>query len=352
MEYNFDIIVAGCSTNCCHCYVDGGPEQPVVLADFRLCLEKLAPVLEALGEAASVTLDNEPANHPDVLEIIRMTCDLIPGHYYHHGSTTGLPLLRRADRENVAKAMLHAGWTEVSLTLHGGREHHNALVRNPMAFDGLQDAAAFYAGRDFQVGISLMLNRHLIEDREEVTRLLEQTPHSSTYFAVTSYVPTRRLREFQPLRATLSLCESLKGYLTAWGLNETELLTRFRQYSEQAVWDRLQTGFDCRALERESPETVFLTVDQALNLYYGNTGARTARLGNLHTMTSREILEAVQGLSANWDYSAFYDLDRLPPAREILDRVRPRLTENYVYDGIASCLYRWFDLCGIPTIIF
>lgn len=27
MEYNFDIVVAGCNTSCRHCYVDVGPAQ-------------------------------------------------------------------------------------------------------------------------------------------------------------------------------------------------------------------------------------------------------------------------------------------------------------------------------------
>lgn len=351
MEYNFDLVVAGCSTNCRHCYVDGGPAGTMALSDIRLCLEKLAPVLEALGPNASLTLDNEPVNHPQILQIIPMVSHLLGDHYYHHGSTTGLPLLRRQDRDPVAKAMVDAGWLETSMTLFGGQTHHNHMVRNPKAFAAMEEAARFFRDRGFRLGFSLMLNQGLIEDREAVSRFLDRHPHDFVYFAVTSYVPTDRLRAFQIHRATLEQCRKLRGYLSAWGLDEAAIFSDLERHSQRNVFASLRTGFDCRFLESKSPSQAFFTIGPDLELYYGNTGARTRALGNMRLLESGQILELAQAASPNWDYSAFYDLDRLPDSETILAQVEPLLDANYVYDTVASCLYRLFDLCGIPSIL-
>lgn len=108
VEYNFDLVVAGCNTCCRHCYVSGGPMRPMPLAEVRQCLEKLAPVLAALGPAASLTLDNELPNHPQAAEIIQMTRAYLGAQFYHHGSTTGIALFQREDRETIAEAWLRA----------------------------------------------------------------------------------------------------------------------------------------------------------------------------------------------------------------------------------------------------
>lgn len=44
MEYNIDILVAGCNTTCMHCYVNGGKFPAMKMEDFFYCIEKLKAV--------------------------------------------------------------------------------------------------------------------------------------------------------------------------------------------------------------------------------------------------------------------------------------------------------------------
>lgn len=64
MDYNIDILVAGCNTNCQHCYVDGGPGPAMKFEDFQKSLNHLLPIMKAMGNSFSFTLDNELYNHP------------------------------------------------------------------------------------------------------------------------------------------------------------------------------------------------------------------------------------------------------------------------------------------------
>ena len=66
-------------------------------------------------------------------------------------------------------------------------------------------------------------------------------------------------------------------------------------------------------------------------------------------MTSEEIYEAIQAQRANYDYSAYYDLKQLPPISAVLAANPPQ--ENHVYPDAESCLYRWLDAMGVPTIL-
>ena len=71
MKYTIEITIAGCSTNCAHCYVDGGIDKNMSVDDFKICVEKLKPVLNKLGNDASVTLGNELFCNPNIKEILK-----------------------------------------------------------------------------------------------------------------------------------------------------------------------------------------------------------------------------------------------------------------------------------------
>ena len=147
MEYNIDILVAGCNTRCMHCYVDGGPGPCMAPEDFRLCLDRLGPAFERFGRRLSFTLDNELYNHPGALALLRYVADHAAANYFHHGSTTGIALLRRADRRALLKLLLDNGWAKASFAIHGGAASHNRIVANPEGLDALVKAAALLSSR-------------------------------------------------------------------------------------------------------------------------------------------------------------------------------------------------------------
>lgn len=117
-------------------------------------------------------------------------------------------------------------------------------------------------------------------------------------------------------------------------------LSGLRSWSAPGVW---------RDLAREMPDQVFLTVGADRKLYYGNTGLRTVCLGDLRTDSPERLTEAVRGLASNWDYSAYYDLERLPPLQWLLEHTAPEA--DYVYDSTASCLYRWLDRQAVEPVL-
>ncbi len=75
MKVNFDLLITGCNTRCRHCYVNGGPGKMMPLADALDAMEKLDALAELLPDEVSLTLDNEPMNHPDIGVIIRAAAE-------------------------------------------------------------------------------------------------------------------------------------------------------------------------------------------------------------------------------------------------------------------------------------
>ena len=70
MKYTFEVTIAGCATNCAHCYVDGGPAPQMKLSDYEFCIQKIKPVLDRLGGDVAVTLGNEIFCHGAINDIL------------------------------------------------------------------------------------------------------------------------------------------------------------------------------------------------------------------------------------------------------------------------------------------
>ena len=353
MEYTFEITVAGCNTNCRHCYVSGGPGPYMPLATYRACLEKLAPVLERLEGSVSSTPGHEPFNHPEAPALMRMTHVLAPKYYPGEDSdwpTTGIALKSREDRAEVFALLREFGAKHLMLTLHGTEACHNEIVRNPHGFEGISTMADILYREGMDATFNLMLNRSMIEDWDAVCCFLEEKRCAHAYLTIPAYFPVERLRAFQSCRATYDDCMCLRGRLGYFGIDEARFFQKVERFNEAAIRERaLREGWDYAACEQKKPDWAFFHITQNLEFYYGNAGMHTKRLGNIAAMTSEEIYRAVLQQRANYDYSAYYDLPTLPPIQTVL-ALNP-LRENYVYPDAEGCLYRWLDQMGIENIL-
>lgn len=355
MKYTFEISLAGCNTNCLHCYVDGGPGALMPYEDYLLCIEKLKSVLDCLDGDISVTLGNELFNHPMAKDIVKETFKFMPEYYTHEEvgiNTTGIALLKLPEnkRDQLMDALIEAGAKSACLTLHGYEDHHNEIVRNKIAFKTIKKTADYFNSYGIELFFSIMMNKYVILDWNDLEKFLKKTPNYGVFAVIPLYMPFKRLKEFQRFRAEYEDYLKLKGKMDLLGIDEDEFFSIVETYNEKAIADLVKDGFDYKKAEAQCPNWAFFNIAHNLNLYYGNAGARTKLIGNLRSSSTSELVDVIKNLKANYDYSAFYDVDKLPPVIEVLQNIQP-LKTNYVYPNIASCLYSWFDLCSIPSCI-
>ncbi|MCK8060749.1 MULTISPECIES: radical SAM protein [unclassified Fusibacter] len=341
MECNIDILIAGCSTNCRHCYVEGGPERAMSTVDVEYILkrlQRLLPKLEDIGLEVEVTLDNEPINHPDALKVYEWANRYLGDYYFHHGSTTGIPIVNHADGKALLDRLLEYGYKEVSLTVHGGLINHNRVVQNVNGMQTLIKAAKLYAENGFRVGLSLMLGKYLIEDRDEVTELIKSIPHDYVYFAITNFTPTPRMMEYQKHRVTLEDVRKLKEYLHAWGCDEKALMERFEANNQHKFAQRLQKLNVWKDLDMGG-ERLYLSIDSALDLSIGNAGVRTKLLGNLRTLLDEDILRLLSDVGANdINWASYFEKESLPDFKDFVTTVSSKNEHNKIYPDMDSFL--------------
>lgn len=191
MEYNIDILVAGCNTTCMHCYVNGGKFPTMKIEDFAYCIEKLKPVFSYFGKKINFTLDNEVYNHPqadEILEIVEKEC---APSYFHHGSTTGIAILNHPKKVQILDILKRNGWLDVSFAIHGGKENHNKIVHNNEGMDSIIAASKMFKDAGFTVNLSLMLSKVFRDDLEEVEKLLKEISYDYLYPVIPDFFQSR-----------------------------------------------------------------------------------------------------------------------------------------------------------------
>ncbi len=350
MEVNFDLLVSGCNTRCRHCYVNGGPGKNMPLEDVLLCIEKLDEIAAVLPYKASFTLDNEPFNHPDIIQIIRAASAASHISYFHHGMTSGIALMQRRDKDSVLQAYLDCGQDELGITLHGSREHHDEIVRRKGAWHIAVEAAAYAKSHGARIGISLMLNRHFAEDAALLERVVTQLEPAYIYFAVPNYTPHANMMDFEPYRAALKDLYSLSSFLAGWGQDQEKLFREAGQNTISAVADRLEEGLSLHDLFAQPQDELYCTIHQDCCLYIGNTGVETTCIGDLRSVSVGHAAEILAQTPGNRDSGAFYHADELPGQKELIRALR-QLPQDLLYSDPASVIYRGLEELHIPTRI-
>ncbi len=350
MKYTFEITIAGCSTNCAHCYVDGGPAPAMILEDFKLCVKRLRPVLGRLEGDISVTLGNEMFCHPNLVDILEICKEQLSPYvsFRDFVPTTGLALLSRKDFTAVLERLQDLGAAGFMLALHGDRHNHDQVTQTCGSYDGLFRAADMLAHNGFKLLWNLMVSRPLAQDIHSVLNRISPY-HASARLTVPLYVPTARMRGFQSFRADYEACIKIAHAAEGHGIPSASLVQHCVEHSETAVLQDLTThGFDYRNALRRAPNWVFFHITQELDLYYGNVGAHTQYLGNLRSLDVDRLSSMLASLGQNYDWNAFYD-DSI--WNHLCENLFPLCFKpnNFVYPSKADCLYAWLDHINIPS---
>jgi len=336
--------------------VSGGAAPAVPLDGYLKAIVTLKSILDRIKGEIYVTLGNEIFTHPRVVDIITVTREIMPDYYSYHGlngfvPTTGMALVNRKDRDKILEALQSACCAGFMLTLHGDKDNHNRITRNEQAFDAVKTAVDWVIGCGFDIKFNLMLNKSLIADWREVRAFVRDYPQAVRKLTVPLYLPTARLRNFQQYRAEYSDCLRLKGALEEIGIDENSFFRDVFDNCETSVYALLKNnGFDYAGQEAGLPDWAFFNITQSFDVFYGNAGLHTKRLGNLLDDDSDNLLRKIAALPSNYEWSAYYDVPALPPVKDVLCDISP-VDANFVYSSIHDCVYSWLDRIGVPSIL-
>lgn len=334
MEYNIDILVAGCNTTCNHCYVNGGKAPSMELEDFLCCINKLKPVFSHLGDKVSFTLDNEIYNHPSACEILEVVERECAKNYYHHGSTTGIAILKHPQRQVIFEVLKRNNWLDVSFAIHGGRSSHNKMVHNEDGMEAILAASRMFKEHGFEVNISLMLSKVFGNELEEIDELLKQIPYDRVLPVIPDFYPTARLMKYQDIRCNVEDYEKILEFLEARNIDTSELKYAIKTYNEEAIITQLNVELVQKQLNEN--ETAFFHIDQKLNFYVGNTGATQKCCGNLKECSSEEIISWIVDSKDNYYETETIHYEGILKA--ILEKELQISIENYVYPNRIAAI--------------
>ncbi len=339
MNYNVDILVAGCNTSCLHCYVDGGRAKIMEFEDFKTCLDKLQKVFEVLKDKISFTLDNELYNHPQCLEILEYVKDHAKNNYFHHGSTSGIAIMSQSRKTKILKVLKDNGWLEASLAIHGSYKTHDVIVSKNGALTSLIEAANFLKDNGLEVWISLIFNKEMLKELDDISKILQGIKYDHILPVICDYLPLPRLRKYQRIRCDKDDYQKIIPFLKAQGVDTEDLEEKVASFNEVNIMRCL----DYSMVQKEllSNDAAFFHIDHKLDFYLGNTGSSLGYIGNIRKLSTDEILQAIKSSKDN-----YYESTKIHYA-DILKAVKERHYRlsryNYVYPNLIAGIMAMID---------
>lgn len=330
-EITFDIVVSGCAAECWHCYVSGRPAPPMALPNYKDILAFIDEFSRiAGGQKVKVHpyLDLEPMNHPEIVEILNLTQTIEGFTLPSSIPTTGIPIARRHDWEQVLATYRDAGVQHLEFTLHGPEEIHDRALSRPGAFREHQQAVRRARRKAFETRLNLMVSQPMLGHFQETMEIVEENDYDVKRAAVPSYAPNKRLRAFERIRPGLPDLRPHQAFFIDFCDEDAQ---------GQAYWKKLPESTEGKAYrEMLSGETgiasyqdmidnlpawYFVTVGPGRDIWYGNGFHRTHNLGQIGKTAPDDLLEKILGLYPNYAFGGHFPLGLLPPPRKVAENV-------------------------------
>lgn len=350
MKYTIEITIAGCSTNCAHCYVDGGYAKPMSFEDYKRCIKKIKPLLDTLDNCA-VTLGNEIFCNPDIFKILEYSKNQIGKHFSYESyyvPTTGIALLSKSNKKDIIDMLKSVGAKGFMLALHGNEANHNLIVDNRNGYKKIFETADFVLQENLDVLYNVIVSKKLIPDFDLTLKEIEAVG-GKPRLTVPIFVPTKRMRKYQAVRADIKDCYRIVETSSQHGIDTASLLNHCKLHTEKALAEIIENGtFNLKEELISSPEWMFLNVTKNLNLYYGNAGAHTLYIGNLNNLKCDEIIDTVKKLPSNYDYTAYFSKDDF---LEVTSLVKSIIPDQLVYPSYSDCICNILDKNRVKSIL-
>ena len=352
MKYTIEITISGCSTNCTHCYVDGGIAKNMSFENYKICIEKIKPLLDLLGKEASVTLGNELFCHQKIESILSLNIERIKDNFSYETyftPTTGIALLSKQNKNEIFSLLRQCGVKGFMLALHGNEKNHNIITKNSTSFKKLFEAAMLIRENGFDTLYNLMVSKKLLFGLESIfARVLKIG--GECRLTVPLFVPTERMRMYEKIRANVTDCYEIAKTSGCFGINTSPLIYCCENYTEKAIKEQILNGtLNPNSFTTDSQDWVFINITQELDMYYGNVGAHTRYIGNIGNMSDKEIIEKVLSLKSNYDFSAYFDECFFSELQKRLENLQN--PNNKVYPSYMDCIFNIFDNQGVPNIL-
>lgn len=351
-EITFDIVVSGCATECWHCYVCGRPAPAMTLRDYERVLafvDEFCHVADGEGIAAYPYLDLEPMLHPKIVRLLSpaktLDCFSMPACV----PTTGIPIARRDDWEQVLAAYQQAGVRQLEFTLHGPEGLHDKAVSRKGAFQSHNKAVRRAKASGFETRLNLMVSKPMLRQFQDTVHAVERNQYDHKRAAIPAYAPNERLRGFERFRPELpdlmpytdffrELCDDEARDTMRWKTSAES--TEKKAYQELLANQSRYASY--RRLIDSLPTWYFVAVGPDLDIWYGNGFHRTEKLGRVAQTSPTELLEKVLARYPNYAFGGYFPIESVSSPVEVAKQVaNPR--GKRVYHRIDEIHVMWLD---------
>jgi len=270
MKYTIEITVAGCTTSCAHCYVNGGHAPTMSFDNFSFCAEKLAEVFKYLDGDIAVTTGNEPFCHPQITEILDCLSSTLPCYFSfadYFVPTTGAALINHKKRERILDLLRTFGANGFMLAVHGNKQTHDRLVNRTGSYYDIFKTADFLTAHGLEILFNLIVSKHLYVGLESVIDTMLSYKKADCRLTVPIYVPTTRMKQYQQHRADVRECIRISKVAHSRGISTDALLKYCEQFNERCIIDSIiADGFNYDSEKHLAPQWKFFNIKQELDV--------------------------------------------------------------------------------------
>jgi hypothetical protein len=291
---------------------------------------------------------HEVLAHPEAaeaLKVFRRFAPDDPQYSFEPIATDGIALAIHKQWKEILETAKEVGTRTFWFAFHGVGEVHDQMVNRIGAYDEVCLAVERVQSEGFRCGCNTFLNKANLTQFAELMETLQAMGMEEINWSIANYVPTKRGRDYEPLRLEIQELQPLAADLSAtaaWGKEKwLDLETR------------TEAAYYVKALEKASdsdqkwmytePNSIALVCRSNLDLHSGKAGTYGPLHGNLSLEKAGQVFEKAVERGSIPSEALYFSTDNVPPVSKLAEWVGDPKGHK-IYLEAPSIRWRWLDL--------
>lgn len=344
--------IAGCETNCAHCWAMGGHYDCMPYEDVVSIVEQVSDFCSEKEMKFELVPFHDVLAHPDAVKLLPVLDKYIAKDGFSSFTSvfvsTGVALGLREDWKDILTVLKELGGDAFWLAFHGLGDVHDKAVGRKGAFEASVNAVKRLRSMGFKVGGNVFITKENVRQVEQMMNLFKEIDMiEKLWWGIADYSPHTRLRKYEEIRPELKdILEVKDAIASVTGFGVDNYWTNPEEYTEAAyVKKALKNPEEFTKYNVSDKNEFVLVCTHNFDIYLGKGSMYEKFVGNLKRDGVQEVLNRALNIElSSSNLSLYFNTNELPSPQELAQTVGNPEGQKLYFSECPEMYRRWLDL--------